>query len=625
MEAKESIKNTISILPKKPGVYLFKDSRGRIIYVGKAKTLLDRVKSYFQTGDNVAYINHPISFFTDKISSMDFIVTDNEVEALILESSLIKKNRPKYNVFLKDDKSYPYIAITEDEKFPRVFMTRNKNIKGAVYFGPYINVKNTRETLETLRRIFQIRDCKKNTPGKVKNAVCLNYHINLCSAPCTGKISEKQYRKNIEYIKMFLKKNDSSIIDRLKADMIGRSETLEFEEAADIKYRIDAINALLTDQKISFSSTDTWDIISVIKDSREDLAAISLYSYKEGELASIDNFLILNVKFSDEKEIISGFIKSHYAEMDNISSVIYIPFDIQEVAGIARWLSSMKGKKIEIKVPRQSEKKDIIKMASKNAALYLEKKKFEKSSGYSRVFKDLVKLKELMGFKNIPRRIECFDISNTGSHFAVGSMAVFSDGSPLNSNYRHFKIKSVAGQDDFAMIAEVVRRRMKYLEDSTVDIEDSFYIKPDLIVIDGGIQQYNAAKKVIAEQHFLQGKKTLDIDLASIAKKEETVFCERFPDGIKPDIHKDYMKILIRIRDEAHRFALGYHRKLRGKNMTKSVLDGIKGIGYKKKSLILEKFPGPEELKTCTLDELIRIKGLGYKDALNVYNSLNRY
>lgn len=625
MEAKENIKNTISILPKKPGVYIFRDCRDRIIYIGKAKNLQDRVRSYFQPGDMATYVNHPISFFTDKISSIDFTVTDNEVEALILESSLIKKNRPKYNVFLKDDKSYPYIAITETEKFPRVFMTRNKNIKGAVYFGPYINVRNTRDTLETLRRIFQIRDCKKPVPGKVKNAVCLNYHINLCSAPCTGKINEKKYRQNIDYIKLFLKKNDSSVLEALKAEMLKHSKKLEFEEASAIKYRIDSINSLLTEQKISFASTDTWDVIAVKKDTREDLASISLYSYKEGELSSIDNFMILNVKYHGEKDILSGFIKSYYSEIDNVSSIIYVPVEIEEAPAISKWLSELKEKKVSIKVPKQAEKKEILNMAAKNAVLYLEKKKFEKTTGYSKVFKELSKLKEFLGLKKVPRRIECFDISNIGPDFAVGSMAVLSDGSPLLSNYRHFRIKSVAGQDDFAMISEVLRRRLKYLEGSTLDIAESFYTIPDLILIDGGIQQYNAARKVL-DEFSISGSRAFEIiDLASIAKKEETVFCEKYKDGINPDVSINYMKILLRARDEAHRFALGYHRKLRDKNMTRSVLDGIKGIGEKKKSLILEKYPGLIELKSCMLEDFIRIKGLSYKDALNVYNSLNRY
>jgi excinuclease ABC, C subunit len=619
MELNENLKHTLSILPKKPGVYLFKDIKGRIIYVGKAKNLFDRVKSYFLSNDNVNYINHPITFFISKIDSADFMETDNEVEALILESSLIKKNRPKYNFNLKDDKSYPFIAITDNEKFPRVFITRNRNIQGAKYFGPYINIKNTRHTLETLREIFQIRDCKKSKPGKVKNAVCLNYHINLCSAPCAGKISEKAYRQNIENIKLFLKRGENAIVDNLKAEMSDFASRQEFEEAAKVKYAIDAIEEMLIVQRISFTSDDTWDILAAAKDDKSNMAAVSLYNYKEGELAVINNFIISNVRFVDEKEIISGFLKSYYLEIDNMSPMIYIPDQIEEVEALSKWFSDLKGKKIEIRVAKQQDKKDIMRMAAKNAFLYLEKKKFEKSSGYSRVFKELARLKEALGLVNIPRRIECFDISNIGPSFAVGSMAVFTDASPLISNYRHFKIRSVEGQDDFAMIGEIVSRRLRYLEESTVDIEDSFYMKPQLIIIDGGKAQYNAAKKVFEEKNIS------DVDLISIAKKEEIIFNEKYPDGLSLDKHSDYMKIIIRIRDEAHRFAINYHKKLRSKYMTQSVLDGIKGIGEKKKALVLEKFADIEDLKAGRLDELIKIKGLSYKDALNIYNSLNRY
>ncbi|HEX7561547.1 MAG TPA: excinuclease ABC subunit UvrC [Candidatus Humimicrobiaceae bacterium] len=619
MEVNENLKHTLSILPRKPGVYLFKDVKGRIIYVGKAKSLFDRVKSYFMPNDNANYINHPITFFTSKIDSVDFIETDNEVEALILESSLIKKNRPKYNFNLKDDKSYPYVAVTDNEKFPRVFITRNKNIRGAKYYGPYINIKNTRNTLETLRRIFQVRDCRKPKPGKVKNAVCLNYHINLCSAPCTGRISEKAYRQNIEYIKLFLKRGENAIVDNLKSEMASFASRQEFEEAAKVKYAIEAIEEMLTAQRISFASYDTWDILGAARDTKSNLAAVSLYNYREGELAAVNNFIISNVMLVDEKEIISGFLKSYYLEIDNISPVIYIPFAIEDAEAISKWLSDLKGKKIEIKAVRQDDKKNIVRMAAKNAFLYLEKKKFEKSSGYSRAFKELLRLKEAIGLANIPSRIECFDISNIGPSFAVGSMSVFTNASPLNSNYRHFKIRAVEGQDDFAMIAEVVSRRLNYLSESTVDIEDSFYMKPQLIIIDGGKAQYNAAKKVFEEKNID------DIDLISIAKKEEIIFSENHPDGLSLDRHSDYMKIIIRIRDEAHRFAINYHKKLRSEYMTRSVLDGIKGIGEKKKALVLEKFEDIEDLKACKLDDFIKIKGLSYTDALNIYNSLNRY
>jgi len=618
MELKDDIKNTLSVIPKKPGVYLFKDSKNRIIYIGKAKNLLERIRSYFFPGETISFVNHPISFFTGKINSLDFIETDNEIEALILESSLIKKNRPKYNIQLKDDKSYPYIAFMEGEQYPRVFMTRNRNIKGARYFGPYTNVKSIKEVLNVLRKIFQIRDCRKAKPGKIKNSVCLNYHINLCSAPCMGKISEHDYKKNVGYIKMFLRGNDKTVINNLRSEMNYFAERKEFENAAEIKHKIDSINDLMISQKIFFSGKKTWDILSAAKDDRVNTAAVSLYNYKDGELAAISNFIISSSRYLSESEIISGFFKCYYSEVDNISSKIYIPFEIDEVDAISGWISEIKGKKIELKIPKNKEKKEIMEMAKKNAFLYLEKKKFERSSGYSRVFKELVKLKDLLGLINIPKRIECFDISNIGPAFAAGSMAVFVDGSPLNSGYRHFKIKNVSGQDDFAMLAEVVSRRLKYLDNLKISIEDSFYTKPDLIVVDGGKAQFNIVRKLFEEKNIE------DIDIISIAKKEEKIFCSKFSNGINLDLSDKALNIIIRIRDEAHRFALSYHKKIRDKNMTRSILDGIKGIGEKKKEHILEKFSTVEELKNLKIEDLLKIKGLSYRDAVNIFDSLNR-
>ncbi len=350
------------------------------------------------------------------------------------------------------------------------------------------------------------------------------------------------------------------------------------------------------------------------------MASVSVYSYKDSELAAISNFIIVNVQILSEQEIISGFIKNYYSEIDNMPSTVYVPDVIDDLEAISLWLSNLKEKKINIRIPKKGEKKEIIKMATSNARLYLEKKKFEKSSGYSRVFKDLLNLKDMLILKNIPNRMECYDISNIGSSFAVGSMVVFVDGAPLTSNYRQFKIKTVSGQDDISMLSEVLNRRLRYLEKNTLDIENSFYIRPDMIIIDGGKAQLNAAKRLLKKTGMNE-----NIDLISIAKKEEKVYSDRFPEGLKLDISENHSKIILRIRDEAHRFAVTYHRKLRSKGMTGSILDGIRGIGEKKKEYILDRFPTLEDLKACRLEDLSGIKGISYKDAKNIFNNLNRY
>lgn len=615
----DDIKKSLGIVPKKPGVYLFKDSNGKVIYVGKAKNLSDRIKTYFQAKDKSTYTTHPILFFTNRISSFDYIVTENEFEALMLESSLIKKNRPKYNILLKDDKSYPYIAITENEEFPRVIITRNKNIRGAKYYGPYINVRNLKDFFESVRKIFKIRDCKKPTPGKVKNSVCLNYHIDLCSAPCAGNISKEEYGQNIKFIRLLLKGKDRVITGILKDRMAAFSRSQEYEKAEQIKNQIHLIESLGVNQNIFFRGDDSWDVIACSHDRDGGIAAVSVFIYRLGELAVINNFIITNIIYPDVKEILSAFIKSYYFESGNLSPVIYLPVLIEDGKLIEEWFYREKGKKIKFKIPKKGSKKDILNMVHKNAKLYLEKKKFEKSSGFSKVFKQLSDLRDYLGLVNIPKRIECYDISNIGSDFAVGSMAVFFDGSPLRENYRHFRIRTITGQDDFAMIGEIISRRIRYLGKNDLNIEDSFYLKPDLIIIDGGKAQYNVAKKILSDKNID------NIDLISIAKRQETVFCRNFPEGLVLDRSLNHSKLIIKIRDEAHRFAISYHRKLRDKYMTNSVLDGIKGIGTVKKKNILEVYPTLEELRKASLEDFLNIKGLNYKDALSIYNSLNRY
>ena len=609
------IKEILKILPKKSGVYIFKNSKGKIIYIGKANNLYSRAKSYFQDrSDNFLYAK-PLDF-AKRIKSIDYIVTDNETEALILEGSLVKKNKPKYNIDLKDDKSYPFIAVTVNEKFPRVFLTRERNIKGAKYFGPYTDAGAVRKTLEYLRRIFPVRDCRKARPGKSTNMPCLNYHIKLCPAPCDGNVSQEEYRKNIDFIMLFLKGKDRTIIDWLKAKMKQYSKNREFEKAAELRNKIEDINKLHKDQKIFFTAESTWDFISTARDA--DDAVISLFTYRSGVLAVVSNFTINNTRYFNDEEILSSFIENYYSNINDIPSKIFCPFEIKNTELISKWLTEKKGGKIEICVSKIGEKKKIMEMAVRNSKLYLEKKKFEKNTGHSKIYKNFVKLKKVLGLVNIPRRIECFDISNLKNTFPVGSMSVALNGKLLTNDYRYFKIKTVAGQDDCRMMGEIVTRRLRYLEGGEIKKRNSFYEKPDLIIIDGGKAQFNTASKLISERQIQ------DIDIISIAKKEETIFCSKYPDGIKLDLSDNYMHVLIKVRDEAHRFAVNYHRRLRGRSMTDSLLDGIKGIGEKKKKYIFENISSIEELKSKTIKDLMNIKGLNYKDATNIYRNIHR-
>ncbi len=612
--SREKLIQSLEILPSKTGVYLFKDESGKIIYVGKAKNIYSRVKSYFSSKNrDFLYMKPPI--FIQKIMSVDYIVTSNEVEALILEGNLIKENRPKYNIELKDDKSYPFIVITDDI-YPRVFLTRNRKIRKARYYGPYTDVGSAKKTIEHLRSIFKIRDCRGVKPGKSQNSPCLSYHIGLCSAPCIGKISESEYKINVEEIRNFLKGKNPSIVNDLKKKMEEYSRKLKFEEAEELKKKIFRIEKVVEEQKIIFDGTGAWDFIAMERE--REIAAVSMFTYRSGTLAIVNNFIIENSGLLRDNQLIPLFINQYYENINSIPSKIYISSEIEDSGLIEKWFHVKKDRKVIIRKPERGEKKRIMDMAVRNARLYLEKKKFEKSTGHSQGYRNLIKLKTKLGLNNIPRRIECYDISNLGENFPVGSMTVACDGEINPGHYRHFKIRSISGQDDYAMLEEIVKRRLKYLSVPGTDIMDSFHHKPDLMLIDGGKAQYGTVKKVV------ESKELGIIDIISIAKKEEMIYCDRYRNGIKLDPGSDYMRIIIKLRDEAHRFAIGYHRKLRDKHMTDSVLDQIKGIGIKKKAYIMRNIESFEELKEKDIEELMNIKGINYRDAVNIYDSFHR-
>ena len=604
----------LNILPKKPGVYIFKNSKDKIIYIGKAKNIYNRVRSYF-SGKSRHFLYMKPPDFIQQIKSVDYIITGNEAEALILEGNLIKKNRPIYNIDLKDDKSFPFIAVTE-EAYPRVFLTRNRNIRKAKYFGPYTDVRAARNTLEYIRKIFQVRDCRKVKPGKTTNPPCLNYHIGLCNAPCIGNVSMEEYGKNIEYIKAFLRGKDNTILLKLDRQMKEFSSNMKFEEALKIKEKIDSINKLHERQRIIFDSEDTWDFIGVRSD--EKTTALGLFTYRGGALALVNNFIIENEARLKDDEVLSGFIIRYYENINNIPSKIYVPEELEDKTILVEWFRNEKRRRVKLLVPKMGEKRKIMDMVSKNTVLYLEKKKFEKSSGHSQAYSDLLRMMKILGLKNIPRKLECYDISNLGERFPVGSMTVALDGEIKKEDYRHFKIRYVSGQDDCAMLAEMVTRRLKYLEGPVKDTSNGFYIRPDLIIIDGGKAQFNAINRILDQKGITV------IDIISIAKKEEMIFCSRYQNGIKFDLDSEILRVLIRLRDEAHRFAVGYHRKLRDSYMTNSLLDEIKGIGQKKKAHILENIDSVDDLKEKSIEDIMNIKGISYRDAVNIYNSLHR-
>jgi len=611
---KDSLLELLNILPKKPGVYIFKNSNGKIIYIGKAKNIYNRVRSYFSKRSN-DFLHMKPPGFTGQINSIDYIITSNEVEALILEGSLIKKNRPRYNINLKDDKSYPFIAVTGD-KYPRVFITRSRNIRSARYFGPYTDALAARKTTEYLRKIFGIRDCRKAKPGKNTKPPCLNFHMGLCSAPCMGNISEEDYGRNIKLVISFLRGSDRQVLADLKARMKRSSEKMRFEEASSLKETIGNIKKLQRDQRIIFDSNDTWDFIATARD--DNMVSVSLFTYRYGALALVNNFIVDDMVNLKEEQVLSDFIYRYYQDINSLPSKIYVQVMPGDEQVMLEWFKSRKERSVKVMVPRAGEKKKILNMVLKNAGLYLKKKKFESSTGHSLAYSGLIRLQNILGLGNIPRRIECYDISNLGPSYPVGSMTVALDGELNPSQYRHFRIKTVKGQDDCAMLAEVAGRRLRYLAEAGKGMKESFYQKPDLIVIDGGKPQFGAVKKV------LEGYGITGVDLVSIAKKEERIFCPKFKSGLKFDADSQPLRIIIKLRDEAHRFAIGYHRKIRGKGMIYSVLDEIKGIGQKKKRYIMDSIGSIEELSDMEVDDIVNIKGINYRDAVNIYKSFHK-
>lgn len=616
-QIKNSVLQVLNHIPKKSGVYLFKDKDEKIIYVGKAKVLSNRVKSYFKSREALSHSNPKAYYFSEKIEGIDYIITDSEVEAFILEINLIKKYRPKFNSFFRDDKSYPFIAITEEEDYPQFFITRNKKIRGARYFGPYTNAAELKETAEYIRKVFKLRDCRKARPGKVGNTPCLNYHMNLCSGPCINKISKSDYRENIKLIISILSGKNTTLVQNLKKQMEDFSSKEEFEKALEIKNKIDFINRLNSEQKIYVSSENSWDFIGFCKS--DNYAAANIFMYRNGEFAGFSNFILDHLGEPEEEEILSDFIVKYYNDISNIPSTIYIPFSIQDEKTIIEFFIKTKGRKIKLKIPKTGKKKKILEMVQNNCRLYLEKKKFEKQANYDKLFNDLIDLQKRLALKNIPRRIECYDISNLKDSFPVGSMVVFKDGHPLKSNYRHFKIKTVQGQDDFAMLQEVLARRLSYLKKIKISIDESFYQKPDLIIIDGGKGQLSAAGEILSGYGLEES-----IDLISIAKAEEIIFGAHYPEGIKINKDTGSMRLVINLRDEAHRFALDYHRKIRDRQMISSFFDSVRGIGEKKKNILYENFNSVEELKMQSLENILKLKGISYTDAKNIYDALHK-
>ena len=570
-------------LPNKPGVYIMRDENDTIIYIGKAKNLIKRVKSYFREKLDRPKTQILMSHF----DSLEYIVTNSEKEALILEATLIKKHRPRYNVQLKDDKRYPYVKIT-DEKFPRLVITRNVT-KNGIYYGPFTDVGSVKQTVKFLKSLFKIRTCR-NMHGP-----CLNSQIDLCYAPCDGKISEKQYSEIINKIDLFFQGKYSTIVKNLKKEMIEAATNEEYEKAAVLRDQIASIEEIMEKQFVDLVDDDLdQDVIAIAPGENE--VVVIIMPIRNGKIVGRDDFLMSASQYDSSSEIMFAFIQQYYGYNRHVPKQILLDEDIDEKSLLEEWLSDLRGNKVHIKVPQKGVKMRLVKMARKNAEIIKHQKKKMESA--------LIELKKYLKLEKLPRVIEGYDISNISGKFAVGSKVSFKDGKPNKKMYKHFRMET-PGPNDFAMMEELLTRRLKMIDRDP---------EPDLIVIDGGKGQLGMACGVLDKLNLTH------IPIIGLAKEFEEIF---IPNSSRPIIipkNNKALHLLQQVRDESHRFAITYHRKLRSKNISASSLDDIPGIGKKRKMNLLKEFETIDNIKKASIEELSKIEGMNQKTAENVYN-----
>ena len=594
-----NIEEELKKLPAKPGVYIMKDKNDNIIYVGKAISLKNRVRSYFRKTNKTQRILNMVSL----IDHFEYIVVDNEAEALILECNLIKQNRPKFNVLLKDDKTYPYIKIDVKSDYPGVFITRKLINDGSKYFGPYANPGAAKEMLDFIKQRYQIRQCKN---FKHVDRPCLNYHIKRCLAPCMGYVSKEEYHKQIDEIMDFLDGKQDKVIKDIEKQMKEASERLDFEKAAYLRDKKIAIERIGEKQKVANISANNIDVIGMAKSDLE--VCIEIFFVRGSKMIGREHYFFSELKDMDNKEILGGFIKQYYLEKENIPNKIMLREELEDKEAIEMWLTEKSGnRKVELVSPKKGEKLRFVEMAEKNSRVTLENKEKDKTS-------ILLELKEILNLQILPRKIETFDISNIAGEYTVAGMCVIKDGVIKKNLSRRFKIKTVVGQDDVACMEEVVTRRLKH---SIENPNGGFGKLPDLILADGGITQIKAIQRAVA-------KYNLDIPVYGMVKNSKHQTRGLMSSERKElDISEQLMKAITNLQDTVHDTAISYHRKLRDKGMIESELDNIEGIGKIKKQLLLKEFGSVENIKKASINELLKVKGITKKLANEIKSKLD--
>lgn len=622
-----SLENKLKLLPDKPGVYQMKDDKGEIIYVGKARSLKNRVRSYFQSVKNhTAKTKAMVAHIVD----LDYIIVDSEVEALILECNLIKKYRPRYNVNLKDDKNYPIIKVTINEPYPRVFMVRSINKDGAKYYGPFTSSGAVYETLKLLKKLFPLRTCKRSKMEQ-QDRPCLNYHIKQCLAPCMGNVDPAEYAKVVKDVCMVLEGRHEELIKRLRREMEEAAENLEFERAAQLRNQMLALERIQEKQKVVSSSMEDQDVFAMARGFDE--VCIQVFFVRAGKIMGQEHYFLTGTDDLSRTEVMTAFVKQYYSKVEYVPREVILQEEIEDADVIEAWLRDRRGGKIEIKVPQRGEKLKLVEMVARNALMVLEQHNENMQKEKAMTEGAMLELQQYLGLDEPPLRIECYDISNTQGTESVGSMVVFVNGRPSNQDYRRFKIKTVEGPNDFASMNEVITRRfararkemdeinaqLASAEGAGLDsgsisvIKPNFAVLPDLVIIDGGKGQLSSARAAMNQLGFSF------VSTYGLAKEFEHLFREGSSEPIILPRNSKALYLIQRIRDEAHRFAITYHRKLRSQRNLKSILEEIPGIGSKRKQSLLKYFGSLQKIKQASVEELTDAPGMNLKVAQEVY------
>ena len=612
-----NIEEELKKLPDQPGVYIMHDDKDAIIYIGKAVSLTKRVHQYFQASHNEGIKKAQM---VKQIARFEYIITDSELEALVLECNLIKEHRPKYNTMLRDDKTYPYIKVTVGEDFPRVLFSRQQKRDKSRYFGPYTSAGAVKETIELVNKLYHLRTCNRVLPRDIgKERPCLNYHIKQCAGPCQGYISKEEYRKNVDKVIDFLNGNYAPIMNELETKMLEASEQMEFEKAIEYRNQLNSVRQVAQKQKITHTDGEDKDVIALAADDRD--AVVQVFFIRDGKLIGRDHFYVKVGEDDTKEQILTTFIKQFYSGTPFFPREIMLQMDLAEREVLAEWLSQKRGSKVLIKVPQKGMKEKLVELAEKNAKLVLsqDREKMRREEGRTigalKEIQNLLKLEEL-------QRIEAFDISNINGFETVGSMIVYEKGRPKRSDYRKFKLKTITGPDDYASMHEVLTRRFTHgmkeqeeLAQKEMSAEfGSFTRFPDLIMMDGGRGQVNIALQVLDELH-------LNIPVCGMVKDDNHRTRGLYYHNIEIPIDRssEGFKLITRVQDEAHRFAIEYHRSLRSKTQVHSILDDIPGIGSSRRKALMKKYQSLDAIKSATVEDLLDTPSMNEQAAQSVY------